>query len=201
MARTPAVVRRATPDDLTQGAATLASAFATDPVFEWLVPQPETEAKANIVFTGSLATEFGKDHHIVDIEDEGRAVALWHDVDDWKSEDSNLREALPQLWRLFGWRMVRAIRLVSMMEAAHPTDPHRYLAFIGVHRDHQGKGLGGALLSSMLDECDEQGLPAYLESSNPVNDALYHRFGFETTGQVPLPKGAPPVNAMWRMPR
>ena len=144
MARTPAVVRRATSRDLDRGAATLASAFATDPVFEWLVPQPQTESKARMIFAGSLATELGKAHHIVDIEDEGRAVALWHDVDDWKSEDPPLREALPQLWRLFGFRMLRAIRLVSMMEAAHPSEPHRYLGFIGVHADHQGKGLGGA---------------------------------------------------------
>jgi len=90
------------------------------------------------------------------------------------------------------------MRVSPAMASVHPEEPHRYLHFIGVHQDHQGSGLGGALLASMLDECDERGLPAYLESSNPVNNALYHRFGFEDRGLVPLPKGAPPMMAMWR---
>jgi len=61
--------------------------------------------------------------------------------------------------------------------------------------------LGGALLASMTSECDEAGIPAYLESSNPVNEAFCHRLGFDSRGHIPLPKGAPPITAMWRDPR
>jgi len=32
--------------------------------------------------------------------------------------------------------------------------------------------------------CDEEGLPAYLESSNPRNISLYRRFGFEAVGEI-----------------
>lgn len=196
-------VRRAQPADLEPGAAALASAFANDPVFNWLIAD-EVEAKNTFIFKGRLAAEFAKSSHIVDVaapDGEVRAAAIWYDVDDWKSEDPPLRAALPGLWKIFGFRLLRAMRLGPMMKAAHPTEPHRYLGFIGVHQDHKGTGLGGALLTSMTNECDELGLPAYLESSNPVNDALYHRFGFEGRGHVPLPKGAPPVTAMWRDPR
>lgn len=181
----------------------MASAFAGDPVFNWLIAK-EVEERSRMVFEGSLAAEFAKPSHIVDVAEASgsvRAAAVWHEVDDWKGADPPLRVLLPRLYAIFGLRMIRAMRLLPMMAAAHPSEPHRYLGFIGVHADQRGTGLGGALLTSMTNECDEMGIPAYLESSNPVNNALYHRFGFESTGLIPLPKGAPPVMAMWRRPR
>lgn len=196
-------IRRAVPSDLKPGAAALASAFAGDPIVNWLIGG-EVEERATMIFQGSLSAEFAKPSHIVDAaEADGlvRAVGLWQDVDDWKSPTPPMRHLLPRLFQIFGWRMLRALRVSPAMEAVHPDEPHRYLHFIGVHNENKGTGLGGALLTSMTDECDELGLPAYLESSNPVNDALYHRFGFESRRLVPLPKGAPPMTSMWRDPR
>jgi len=157
-----------------------------------------------MLFQGSLRGELAKSEHIVDVAGDGqtvRATALWHDVDDWDSPTPPMRQLLPRLWQLFGTRTLRAMRISPAMTSVHPEEPHRYLHFIGVHKEAQGSGLGGALLTSMTQECDELGLPAYLESSNPVNNALYHRFGFVDRGLVPLPKGAPPMLAMWRDPR
>lgn len=185
------------PADLGPGAAALASAFANDPIFNWLVPT-DVESRLTMLFKGRLGAELAKPHHIVDVDDDARAVALWHDVDDWKSPTPPLRHLLPGMYRLFGMRTLRAMRISPAMDAAHPAEPHRYLHFIGVHDDYRGTGRGGALLTSMTNECDELGLGAYLESSNPVNDALYYRYGFESRGLVPLPKGAPPMTAMWR---
>ena len=53
----------------------------------------------------------------------------------------------------------------------------------------------------VLDRCDEEGVPAYLESSNPRNIPFYARHGFESTGEIVVGKGAPTVTAMWRNPR
>ena len=53
----------------------------------------------------------------------------------------------------------------------------------------------------MLDRCDAEGLPAYLESSNPQNTLLHARHGFSQTGEIVLGDGAPTVTAMWRDPR
>ncbi len=213
MASQPPIVRRAVSADLEPGAAALASAFSTDPILLWLIAS-KVDERLTKLFTGSLRGELAKPAHIVDVAAadvaaadvavEGRtlqATALWHDVDDWKSPTPPMRQLLPRLVELFGVRALRAMRISPAMDSVHPEEPHRYLHFIGVHQDHQGKGLGGALLTSMTNECDELGLPAYLESSNPVNNALYHRFGFEDRGLVPLPKGAPPMTAMWRNPR
>jgi GNAT superfamily N-acetyltransferase len=76
--------------------------------------------------------------------------------------------------------------------------PHWYLAFIGVDPVRQGHGVGAALLRSRLRRCDQEGLPAYLESSKPENVPLYQHFGFHVTGTLDLPKGAPVVTTMWR---
>ncbi len=203
MALSETVVRRAVPADLQPGAVALASAFTNDPIIQWLMAK-DVEKRLNMLFRGSLAAEFAKPSHIVDVGGSGetvQSVALWHDVDDWHSPTPPLRLLLPRLYQLFGSRTLRAMRISPAMDSAHPVEPHRYLHFIGVRRDRIGTGLGGALLTSMTNECDELGLPAYLESSNPVNDALYHRFGFESRGLVSLPKGAPPMTAMWRVSR
>jgi len=54
---------------------------------------------------------------------------------------------------------------------------------------------------SRLERCDKQGMAAYLESSNPQNVPLYEHFGFQVTGVLDLPKGAPAVTTMWRPER
>lgn len=203
MSPQPPIVRRAVPADLKLGSSALASAFSTDPILRWLIGSKVDERMA-MLFQGSLGGELAKPSHIVDVAGDGetvQATALWHEVDDWNSPTPPMRQLLPRLHQLFGRRMLRAMRISPAMASVHPEEPHRYLHFIGVHKDAQGTGLGGALLTSMTNECDELGLPAYLESSNPVNNALYHRFGFEDRGLVPLPKGAPPMTAMWRNAR
>jgi len=53
------------------------------------------------------------------------------------------------------------------------------------------------MLDATLKRVDEQGVPAYLENSNPRNTKLYERVGFVTRGSI-APPGAPPLVAMWR---
>lgn len=60
---------------------------------------------------------------------------------------------------------------VDEAEKVHPAEPHRHLAYIGTRKGHEGKGFGSALVRSMLERCDADGMPTYLESTNPANDA------------------------------
>jgi ribosomal protein S18 acetylase RimI-like enzyme len=61
--------------------------------------------------------------------------------------------------------------------------------------------VGGRVLQPVLERCDDEGLPAYLESSNPRNWSFYERHGFRPLDELPMPSGAPTVLAMRRDPR
>ena len=63
-----------------------------------------------------------------------------------------------------------------------------------------GWGLGAALLRPVLDRCDAEKIPAYLEASSPRNRALYERHGFEVTEEFAVGRGSPPVWRMWHAP-
>jgi ribosomal protein S18 acetylase RimI-like enzyme len=82
----------------------------------------------------------------------------------------------------------------------HPQEPHWYLPLIGVDPAHQGKGFGSALLGHALEICDRDHLPAYLESSNPLNIPLYRRHGFELLDTLQV-GSSPPVFPMLRPAR
>jgi RimJ/RimL family protein N-acetyltransferase len=57
------------------------------------------------------------------------------------------------------------------------------------------------LLADNLGRLDAEGVPAYLESSNPANNYRYERLGFEPCGKFELPEDGPDVLQMWRDPR
>ena len=52
----------------------------------------------------------------------------------------------------------------------------------------------------MLERCDGEGVPAYLESSTERNRALYERNGFAMTERFHMPGRGPVVRSMWREP-
>jgi GNAT superfamily N-acetyltransferase len=126
--------------------------------------------------------------------------AFWDPPGRWKTPWWDLVKAVPTMAPALGRRLPRALKGLDMIERAHPREPHWYLAFVGTDPAHRGKGIGGALIRPMLDRCDTEGLPAYLESSKPQNVPYYERFGFAVTGQLDLPDG-PSLWPMWRDPR
>jgi len=78
-----------------------------------------------------------------------------------------------------------------------PTQSHWYLPTIGIEPHLHRKGLGAALLTQALIRCDQEHMPAYLESSNSANTALYQRFGFKGLGVIRA-GSSPPMVPMLR---
>ncbi len=56
---------------------------------------------------------------------------------------------------------------------------HWYLPQLGVHRQHQGRGVGSAVLQPILMRADVEGLPCYLETEKLRNLPFYRRHGFD----------------------
>lgn len=113
-----------------------------------------------------------------------------------------LREVVSQLPMipLLGRRLMPTLRLIGLMDAHRPKGTHYYLGPLGTDPAYQGKGIGSELLRPVLDRCDEEGLPAYLESSNARNLPFYRRHGFMVSGEIAPPDGGPKLWLMWREP-
>lgn len=92
-----------------------------------------------------------------------------------------------------------ALRLLREVDRQHPHEPHWYLALLATDPIVQGRGFGTALLAPILERCDREGLPAYLETQKESNVAWYARSGFRVSEEVRLP-GAPPVWCLRREP-
>src|SRR5262249_5252342 len=90
--------------------------------------------------------------------------------------------------------------MFAEMADYHPGKPHWYLPTIGVEPHFHRKGLGSQLLRETLKRGDREHMPAYLESSNPANTALYQRFGFEGLGVIRVGR-SPPMVPMLRSAR
>lgn len=196
-------VHRVSPDEADRAAAALAAAFADDPVFSWLIPPGVRGRPARLasVFGATTRGYLRRDKHVYAGPD-GVATALWAPPGAWQMPPADIARETPVLVKAFGRNVGRALRALNAVDQRHPTDrDHWYLGYLGCEPAHQGRGIGAALLRVVLDDCDSQGIPAYLESSNERNLTLYLRHGFEVVEQMWLPGGGPPVWRMWREPR
>jgi len=193
-------VRAAGPGDAAEIARVLTAAFYGDPLVGWILPSERSRyRRLRRIFGVGLRHESLR-HGGVDVAwADGRIVgaAIWFPPETWSAGTEV--SALPGYLRALGRRVVAVTRYESAAVRVHPREqPHWYLSYLGVDPALQGHGIGAALLRSRLAQCDEEGLPAYLESSNVENDPLYEHFGFNVTAALDLPEGAPVVNPMWR---
>jgi ribosomal protein S18 acetylase RimI-like enzyme len=183
-----------------EAADVLARAFSRDPVCSWIFPAEGSRTwRLRRLFLTELRHSSLR-HGAVELAwTDGRiaGAALWIPPGAWPSAMGP--SALPALLSAVGRRLGTAARYESSATRAHPREqPHWYLAYIGVDPSRQGRGVGSALLRSRLENPEEPAGPAYTESSNLRNVPLYERFGFQVTGALDLPEGAPPVPTMWR---
>jgi GNAT superfamily N-acetyltransferase len=194
-------VRKATLADRVVVADTLASAFAEDPVCCWMCGQVDSERRMTPFWQSLARTGLRKPEHEIYLSNDGSSVAIWRGIDQWKLPPSDIVRSVPAMVSSLRLRLPIALQLLGVMEKAHPTEPHYYLEFLGTKRERQGHGGGSAVMSIMLERCDIEGVPAYLESSNPRNIPFYARHGFVERGVVPAPRHGPVLTAMWRDPR
>lgn len=188
------VIRTATADDSPAITAALARAFHDDPVASYALPSAvKRSGQLQRFYRERLRTLLVDE--LVFCDDEQHAAALWAAPDRWHTPLSELLRT-----RIFSWRTPLFLAGGLRVERRHPTEPHYYLAILGVDPSAQGRGLGSAVMRPMLDRCDTERVPAYLESSKASNVPFYERHGFRVAGEVELPFG-PPMWLMWRHPR
>jgi GNAT superfamily N-acetyltransferase len=194
-------VRKASEEDVPQLADAIARAFQDDPGWSHLLPDPKDRTERLRVFFETELRGMAIPLGLVWTTDAVAGGAVWAPPDAWRVPVTATARELPPMVRVFGRRLLVALRSRLRMEGRHPRKPpHWYLAFMGVAPEWQGKGLGTALMRPALEVLDAAGTPAYLESSTPRSRALYQRNGFAVTGEFNLPADGPPLWQMWREP-
>lgn len=174
---------------------TLTLAFADDPPCRWLYRE---EAKYWRFFP-RFAAAFGGAaiNHGTALSIRGHSgVALW--MPPGVGPDEKALGALIEA-SVAADRTQVVFDLFNEMGRVHPSEPHWYLPLIGVTPANQGRGLGAALLRSVLAECDATGLPAYLEATSLRSIPLYSRHGFQPLGEIRV-GSCPPIVPMLRRP-
>ena len=175
---------------------TIVLAFAADPVVRWCWPEARQYLESMPAFTVAFAG--GGFSHDSAYTTEGYGGAALGLPPDLHPDDNAVGD-------IVGQTVVRSRQndlqtLMGKMADSHPDGPHWYLPMIGVDPACQNKGLGAALLRHALEQCDREGLPAYLESTNPRNVSLYLRHGFVAVGEIQA-GSSPTVVPMLRLPR
>jgi ribosomal protein S18 acetylase RimI-like enzyme len=176
--------------------ATLTVAFSSDPIARWFL----SDAGRYLTYWPKVIKALGGNAFGAgtadSISDHG-GVALWLPPDvgfDDEAMGAIATEAVPEpdQEEVFG--------LLEQMGDYHPTERHWYLPLVGVDAANQSCGLGSALLRHGAERCDRDGLPAYLEATNPRNRRLYAGHGFEEIGVI-RSGSSPPMWPMLRKPR
>jgi len=190
----PRVAAAADLDGLTR---TLSEAFANDPLWRWAFPEPGTLEPLWRFFVRSALR-----YPWVWLSGDYAAAAVWIPPGGTELTDEEEEQVEPLVRGIIGKRTRDVMTLLERFDEAHPREPrHYYLSLLGTHPAHRGSGIGMGLLADNLARVDAEKAPAYLESSNPANDARYQRLGFEKIGEFSTPDGAHAVATMWREPR
>lgn len=193
--RTPDV-NTAKAQDLERVISAIVLAFAGDPVARWAWPDPHDYLTYFPEFTkvfGGKAFDHGTAHSVAEFS----GGALW--LPPGVQPDEEVLVGLMER-SIDPKRLQVVFTMLEKMGGYHPTEPHWHLPLIGVEPAKQGRGYGTALLRHALERIDSEGRIAYLESTNPANNPLYQRHGFEVVGTIQVEE-APPVFPMIRQPR
>jgi len=195
-------VSKATIDDKRICINTLSMAFDNDPVINWFIRQDKKRCDAlNTFFEISfkdLTLPFG---HVFKTAD-NNGVALWTPPGKWQLAFFDQIKLLPGYFKAFDIKRIhKVIPSIQRMQSFHPEFPHYYLFALGVVPIMQNRGLGSSLLKEVLNKCDKEKLPAYLEATSPSNRDLYIRHGFSVIRKFKLSPQGPEMWFMLREPQ
>jgi GNAT superfamily N-acetyltransferase len=195
----PPSIRTGVAADAVRIGAALGPAFFDDPVMRWCIPDDERRRRVLPQFFELYAQTFlpyGEVYVTADLT----GAALWAPPGQPAVDDRDADDFAERMEDILSVDAARTGELEALLDAHHPHDPLFYLQFLGVEPAQQGHGVGSALMAPVLERCDREGLPAYLDATSARNRILYERHGFRTIAEI-APASGPPLWQMWRDPR
>jgi GNAT superfamily N-acetyltransferase len=146
---------------------TVVSAFHADPAFRWFFRDPAAFDRHATAFAGYLF-DGRVDAGTVWVADGGSAVSMWDGPGGWTDAPLDLPRDVRDRLDHYG-------RIVHRLL---PATDHWYLGVLATHPEHSGRRLGRAVMTPGVRRAAAAGLPAYLETANPVNVGIYGRSGW-----------------------
>lgn len=192
-------MRIASEADIDAVTETIALAFATDPVWGPALSGSDGTTSHHAAYWRHFV-EGALPHGTISLSDDGAAVALWIPP----GEDEMAEQQVDSLRRLVAESLdpdtqEEMFALWDRFDSNHPQrEPHWYLSLLATHPKSRGRGIAQALVRENLAAFDGQGIPTYLESTNPANDHRYERLGFTRIGEFAGSIAGSVVSTMWR---
>ena len=192
--------RVATPADIDAIVDTVTVAFLDDPLWGPAFPdarrrKAQSSAYWRLFITSALRYPW------TFVTENVESAAVWYPPDSTELTDNEMSGFDEFLVGVTDRAIAgRLLAIIDQFEAARPSEPHFYLSLLATHNNHRGSGLGMGLLRDNLARIDALAAPAYLESTNPANNARYQSVGFSRRGEFTIASGHT-VTTMWRPAR
>lgn len=170
--------------------AMMGRAFFDDPLAIYLFPD-ENKRRASFAGMCGLTIDHFGESAILLTNDTLRGLAIWQKPERTPPSRMTSYMIFVRTFLVMGRSVSRAVGLEEIVFAHRPKEPHYYLSTLGTDPDYQGQGIGSTLMRPVLERCDAEKMPAYLESSKAKNTPFYSKHGFEITNEDKLPNGEP----------
>ena len=199
-------IRPATRQDVEACARVLARSFHDDPGTR--LSEPDDDRRARMLpgfFQTFVAASLDEGGDLVVAGDPVEGIASWFGPDrHGPTPEAMGANGFGEVLEAMGADAAeRLTTMVGELEVQHERlmhGPHLRLEFFGVDPDHQGSGVGSALIEHGHRRADAAGIPCYLETFTQDNVDYYGRRGYEPAGEYTVAGGVP-VYALVRAPR
>jgi ribosomal protein S18 acetylase RimI-like enzyme len=174
-------IRPLAPDELDRACAVIGLAFADNPSTLATVRGDGRRAERTMRRVVRVAKLTRPASHVLVADQSGEVVGVLN-ATPWPRCQLSVAQRLrmaPALARALATALPSAAKMMVARARHDPGTAHWHIGPIAVHPEHQGKGVGTALLGAFCAETEATGLPAFLETDVDRNVALYHKVGFE----------------------
>lgn len=164
----------------------LALCFDSNKSVNYIIPQDHRRTKRItrlMEYSFDYCQLFGE----VYLSDDRQACALIVHPHKVKTSLGSILLDLRLIIKCIGLKNIRKVlQREAVIKKLHPKGPFCYLWFIGTSPDVQHKGIGSTLLQSLLEQCEKETLPIYLETSVEKNLPWYKKCGFAIYRELDL---------------
>jgi ribosomal protein S18 acetylase RimI-like enzyme len=189
--------------DLDPAVAVMARAFQNDPLWHFLIRDPERRRDSLFPFFRAVLSLGIESQRAYGIGSSLEGVAVW--IFPGQAPVRLSLSVIGRFLRLsfspFLFSVFKARNIFShfqILQQHYALEPHYYLQTIGVIPEAQGKGLASRLVRPFLEQADKLQCGTYTETMTPSNVGLYEHYGFRCVEEYQVPRAELKIWALYR---